>query len=200
MKTSNRNILAVLATGITIVFATSAKANLVANGGFENGDFTGWTLGGNTGFTGVSGNFDGVAPNSGSYQAYFGAVGSTGYITQTISTTPGGSYSLDFWIANFGGTPSYVNALWNDVQVISTPILPLVNSSSFPYTEYTSTVTATTTTSSIELVFQQNPSYFLLDDVSVTPVPEASSCLAGALLLIPLGMSALRILRKSQTA
>lgn len=43
----------------------------ITNGGFETGDFTGWTLGGNTGYTGVTGSY----AHSGNFGAYFGAGG-----------------------------------------------------------------------------------------------------------------------------
>jgi hypothetical protein len=36
-----------------ILISSGAHADLVTNGGFETGDFTGWTQGGNTGFTSV---------------------------------------------------------------------------------------------------------------------------------------------------
>ena len=46
--------------------AYPAKANLISNGGFETGNFTGWTVGqtGNA-FIGVTGEFGGIFPHSG---------------------------------------------------------------------------------------------------------------------------------------
>jgi len=196
MKILQRTFLGVFAAGIALILANSAKANLVVNGDFESGDFTGWALFGNTGFTGVSGSFGGVSPESGSYQAYFGAVGSAGGIAQTVvTTTPGASYSFDFWLYNFGGTPSSVNVTWGGSTVLSE-----VNPGSFGYTEYSYTETATSSATSIAFAFQQNPSYFLLDNVSVTPVPEPTTMVAGAMLLLPFGVSAVRMLRKSRVA
>ena len=37
---------------------------------------------------------------------------------------------------------------------------------------------------------------FVLDDISVTAVPEPTTCIAGALLLLPFGASTLRSLRR----
>ena len=54
-----------------ILVSSDARANLVTNGGFETGDFTGWTQGGNTGFTSV----DFGIGHSG-YGAKFGPAGS----------------------------------------------------------------------------------------------------------------------------
>src|SRR5262249_25131594 len=54
-----------------------AAGNLV-NGGFETGDFTGWDLSGNTGFTGVSA----INPHSGTYAAFLGPIGSLGFLCQ----------------------------------------------------------------------------------------------------------------------
>lgn len=45
----------------------SVKANLITNGGFEKGDFTGWMQSGNTDFTGVTGTFFDTPPHSGNF-------------------------------------------------------------------------------------------------------------------------------------
>ncbi len=49
--------------------AHPAKANLITNGGFETGDFTGWTVSGDT-F--VHGTYAGISPHSGNFQALVG--------------------------------------------------------------------------------------------------------------------------------
>jgi len=148
--------------------ARPASADVLVNGGFETGDFTGWTQFGNTGFSGVTGDVGGVAPHSGNYQAYFGPVGSLGGISQNAAS---GSYTLSFWLYNFGGTPSEV-----DVSAGGTTLLSATNPPASAYTQYSYPVTLTSPTMlSIQFAFQQNPSYFLLDDVSLTPtaaVPE----------------------------
>ena len=76
----------------------SNAAELVTNGGFETGNFSGWTLGGNTGFTGV----DTASAHSGTYGAYFGAVGSTGTLSQLLNTVAGQTYTVSFWLSNSG--------------------------------------------------------------------------------------------------
>ncbi len=42
--------------------------------------------------------------------------------------------------------------------------------------------------------------YYALDDVNVTPVPEPPAIVAAALLLLPIGITILRTLRKTRTA
>src|SRR5207248_5370847 len=74
--------------------------NIVANCGFETGTFASWTQSGNTGFAGVSG---GGVENSGDFGAFFGPVGSLGFITQNLPTTAGGTYDLEFWLRSVEG-------------------------------------------------------------------------------------------------
>lgn len=108
----------------------SAAAQIVTNGGFETGDFAGWTQFGNTGFSGVSGNFSGlVDPFEGAYQAFFGQVGSTGGIFQTLTTTPGATYDLNFFLYSFGGNPNSFDVSWNGSSVFS-----LSDAGQFDYT------------------------------------------------------------------
>src|SRR5439155_336965 len=92
----------------------AATGNLVANSGFETGDFTGWTQSGNTGFTGVdSGNV-----HSGSFAAFFGPIGSLGFITQNIPTVAGAQYTFSWFLQNNGGTPNEFQAYWDGTQIV----------------------------------------------------------------------------------
>jgi len=90
--------------------------NLLANPGFETGDFTGWTLSGSTAFEGVSTSFA-TTPSSGSYSAFFGAVGSYNIISQTISTAVGDKYNISFALDNSGGPYSEAFVDWGGTQV-----------------------------------------------------------------------------------
>ena len=195
MKTLQQNFLAVFAAGTTMIFATSANANLVNNGGFETGDFSDWTLSGNVGGGGI-----GVAPlieHSGKYGAYFGAPGSQTFLTQILATTAGASYDLSFWLENNGGSPNLFTVSWN-----GNVIYGLANANAFDWTQFSFNVTANSASTPLVLGFQQDPSYFHLDDASVeqVAVPEVSTCLAGVLMLLPFGASSLRMLRRKQTA
>ena len=133
-------LLVALHTGI-------ARANLLINGGFETGDFTGWTLAGDQSWTSVStaGNFA-VAPQSGTYFAAFAGVSQAGggngdaILSQTLTTASGQSYNVHFWMASDGGTPNDFWVKWN-----GTTLLSLVNMNAQPWTSYNYTITGTGT-------------------------------------------------------
>jgi hypothetical protein len=175
--------VAVLALCIAVLGLSSQAhaGNLVVNGSFETGDFTGWTQFGNTSFIGVTGNFGGVAPADGDFQAYFGPPGSIGGIFQTLATTVGATYDISFDLYNFGGTPSEYM-----VQFGSTTLVDVVNSPAFGYTTFEYTAVATSAdTGFTAFGFQQNLAYFLLDDVVVTlAVPEPSSLISGSIAVL----------------
>jgi hypothetical protein len=91
--------LKVVLVTLAIVFVTSSMvgANLVTNGGFETGDLSGWTEVGTTGSSLYVANFN---PHSGTYHATTGYSADWQYISQDITTTPGQSYTVDFWLSN----------------------------------------------------------------------------------------------------
>jgi hypothetical protein len=162
--------------------AQSAKANLIVNGGFETGDFTGWTQTGNTSFTFVNG--EPRPGSSGNNAAWFGA-GSLGGILQSFATTAGATYHFDFWLKNHG-SPSEAQVFWNGLEVLTR-----IDPGDFDYTHYQFTETATGASTEIKFLFENTPSWYRLDDVNVSGVPDAGSTFS-LLSLASLGVAALR--------
>ena len=146
--------------------STSQAANLVQNGGFESGDFTGWTNTGNTGFTTVAN----WAPHSGTFSAWIGPTGSNGFISQGLATTTGQSYTVSFWLANYvSGTtedPNEFRLYWAGVEIFN-----LVNAPSFDFTQYSFVAQATSSWTILTMGFRNDIDLFNLDDVDVSPVP-----------------------------
>ncbi len=111
-------LVVVLLVGAPMAFASP---NLVTNGSFETGDFTGWTEGANFEFTQVvSGAFyDYSGAEDGQFYATMGPVGSDGTLSQTFSDTAGGHYTFSFWLNAVGDDPSDFSASWDGTTLYS---------------------------------------------------------------------------------
>jgi hypothetical protein len=157
-------------------FCDSVSGNLVANCGFETGTLSPWTTSGNNPFMGVSG-----APHTGNEAAVAGPVGSLGFLTQNLVTTPG-AYNIIFWLENdFGAGPNEFDVEFNGATLLDQTNLPASG-----YTEFMLSGAATGASTALTFSFRNDPAFFLLDDVVVTraaAVPEpASLALLGAAL------------------
>ena len=100
MRPKTLLVVVALALAVMISAPKTFAQNLLANGSFETGDFTGWTTGGNFEDTEVvSGAFyQYTGAQDGSFYAVLGPVGSDATLSQTFSDTVGGHYTFSFWM------------------------------------------------------------------------------------------------------
>jgi hypothetical protein len=177
------------AFALTLVCASTAPAqNLITNGGFETGDFTGWTQFGETSFTGVCAAGDpttscsGYTPYDGAWMASVGAIHAQGGITQTIATTPGASYLISFYLSNGQSPPNSFSISFDGVTLVSGTDVGYMHWQVYQFTQVASSNTA-----ALSFAFDQVPDYFDLDDISVgmvdTPEPTSFALLGTALAL-----------------
>jgi hypothetical protein len=179
-----------------------AEANLISNGGFETGDFTGWTQFGNTEFSEV----DNLTPHSGTYGAFFGPTVVNGYggIEQSFATVIGEVYNLDFWLQDEADSLSVTKPNSFEVSITGSPItslFSLTDAPAFSYRNFTASFTADSVTTTLKFTFQHDPNGWDLDDVSVlarsvSNVPEPSTWTLLGMGLLALSMS----VRSTRTA
>jgi hypothetical protein len=170
-----RNSISIAVAAMAALLAGGARAELIVNGGFETGDFTGWTVVDPSGFTLVEPTFTSptngltYTPHSGTYFAALGAEGADGTVSQTFADVAGASYEASFYLASDGLTP-------NDFAVTGPGGLSLPTMTDVPASPYTLYFGFFTGSGSDTITFTErdDPGFFSLDDVSVvsTPVPE----------------------------
>jgi hypothetical protein len=182
-------------------------AQYIVNGGFEDGNFTGWTVvdstPGCTTCLAVDSLSSGVGygPNSGTYFAYLGT-NPASTISQTFADTAGQTLAVSFYYASngdlnppppnsnelqalFNGTAKFTGTNIASTGTIVGTTIPL-------YVEVTFDVTATGL-DTLSFSSFDVPSALALDDVTVTSVPSATP-LPAALPLFAGGLGALGLL------
>ena len=161
-------------------FSLQIGQSLVQNGGFETGDFTGWTLVGNTivysgrgrstvydAIEDASSGYDVV--HSGTYGAFLGD-DQLASLSQPLPTIAGQNYLISFWLDNpVSGSVQQFLVNWNGTTLYDSSSPP-----AFAWTNFQFIVTASGTNSILQFGAENDPSYFGLDDVSVTPVPSVA--------------------------
>lgn len=157
--------------GLSLVAASTAQAqNLVANPGFETGDFTGWT---------VTESVASVEPDvghTGDFAASFGvAAPDAAVLSQTLLTQIGQKYALTFFAQTpeFNIPPGSPNtfAVYFDGARIDGPFTVPDDPG---YQQYNYTVTAFSALSELRFVISNDPDYTQLDDISLTALTAAA--------------------------
>ena len=197
--------VAFLLGGFTAVSAHAASVcnavigNIVKNCGFEAGNLSDWNVSGNL-EGGTSGNYFGVTgglQNSGTYAAYFGVQGGGGSdigslgpflaLSQSFPLLRNEYYSFTFYLEDLTapnpGYTQYFDASINGFQVVALDNSSIDSNLIGSYRKFsfvTSTGGQFGAAPDISFDFQNDDSYWLLDDVSVTalgPTPEPASFL-----------------------
>ncbi|WP_165917609.1 PEP-CTERM sorting domain-containing protein [Roseateles saccharophilus] len=169
----------------------SAHANLVTNGDFETGDFSGWI----TVLDPLYDSVTGVAPvpQAGLYGASFGGAKSS--ISQTIATVAGANYVVSFWLqleADVTGADQ-PNAFSFDFGGATGT--SLVNASAFGYTPFEATFIASSASTDLTFNFSEGPAFWDIDSIQVK-LPEPGSIA----LLVAAGLGGAVATRRRKTA
>jgi hypothetical protein len=158
-------LIAMFAVGTGSANATPSlcdgvAGNLIQNCGFESGSFSSWNTG-----PAPSGSLFGVGGtgHTGSFDAYFGATGaSPDAIFQTVQTTPGHLYDLQFYFKSDGLTPNgaFVGYFDTTFHVLgASPDISLMD-----WTLEDFTFTPTTAFAQIKFGARDNLGFLLADD------------------------------------
>jgi hypothetical protein len=141
--------------------AFTVTNELVINGGFETGDFSGWSRTIEDTFVGSSPN----PPHSGRFAAQVSSFGDLQeFFSQDLSTTPGATYHISFSYFRDGRTPANLQVFWGPFLNIYSEF----DSAAHDYVEHTIDLVATDTTTRLAFFVRNERGFDALDDVSVT--------------------------------
>ena len=155
----------------------SVGQSVLRNGDFESGDFTGWTLVGNTVTSGnvynavedASSGFTVI--HSGTYGAFMGDT-QLASLSQSFPTVPGLYYLVSLWLDNPAtGTGQQFRVNWLNDGTVANSLFQISSPPVFAWTNLQFLVAATGSTGTLQLKAENDSNYFGVDDVSVTPIP-----------------------------
>ena len=175
--------IAVTGTGSSATHSTSLtltvtvpSSNPIVNGGFETGDFSGWTRAGTTSISGVA--------HSGTHSAMLGAAAATNgdsSISQAFSAPAAGGVLTFFYNLRCPDTVSYdwaTATLRDSTTGTTSTLLPHVCANNSGWTAISASLTGgdtyTLTLVSHDDGFAGDPTYTLFDDVAIGPPPPPS--------------------------
>jgi hypothetical protein len=169
-NTCNRNVYFTSFSGsmsnMTIIGSPSLvlRKQIVENGDFDAGDFTGWTLSGDASGTFVDdGSGSGILPYAGGLEASLSTIsGSHSYLSQTLQTTPGATYLVSFWLNNIYVDPHEFFVTWNGNTLFAE-----TNLAAASWTNIECLATASGTNSVLQFGFQDNFDFLGLDNINV---------------------------------
>lgn len=156
---------------ISAIGSVSARADLIVNGGFETGDFTGWSLD-HEAFPFSVGTEPSYPVHGGSYAAQIaGFENDQNVLSQAIAgSSAGQNYTLSFWFLQANPEPNGLAVQWNGNTIYSEA------NSGHGYQFYSFAVVGTGS-DTVSFFAYNNPSFAYLDDVKldVSAVPEPST-------------------------
>jgi hypothetical protein len=168
------NINGATVPGIGPTITVEAITGVVSNGGFETGDFSGWSLSGDTNDMIISENP--LYAHAGVYGAQLGP--KRGALSQTLTTTPGTPYLLSFWLDSPDSTTNEFGVSWG-----TNTLFDRVNIGPIGWTNLEFEVTATQTNTLLNFAIQNAVSWFGLDQVDVEALivaPASNTVACGA--------------------
>ena len=143
-------------------------APVLVNAGFENGDFSGWTLVEANGLNVV----DASEQHSGDYAAFFGEVGAAARLSQQLATEVSRSHDVMFWLSNIGGSTGNSSVNRFQMALGANTVFNFDDKAADGYVPHTVRFIADSALTDLAFLFQRDDTFWRFDDLSRTyPFP-----------------------------